>query len=227
MINNAKFVRSPQYIGGHAFSNGILIQGGENYALAVRAKNGRIILEKHPRRGISAAKLKSPALGRIVSVFDAVLSSAVFLKRAFALNKSISVVRMFRNHGAEHKVIHCYENGEPLELKNVKQQPTYHPRCGTSAAANILVIESLLCLIIPSRIRQAYHGALDIIVMLTAVCAGFETSRYAAEKGGRLARILAFPGRIMQKATALEPTDSMLECAIAAAKGVMKSEVIK
>ena len=124
-------------------------------------------------------------------------------------------------------MIHCYENGEPLELENVKRQPTYHPRCGTSAAANMLIIEALLCLIIPSRFRQAFQGAVDIIVMLAAVGAGFETSRYAAEKSGKLARLLAFPGRIMQKATALEPTDDMIECAIAAAKGVMKSEAVK
>ena len=63
--------------------------------------------------------------------------------------------------------------------------------------------------------------------MLAAVGAGYETGRYAAGKSGKLARLLAFPGKIMQKATALEPTDEMLECAIAAAKGVMKSEVVK
>ena len=227
MINNTKFVRSPKYIGGHAFSNGILLQGGDLSTLAVRAKSGEIILEKRPRRAVKCAKLKAPALRGIVNVFGDVISSAVFLKRAFALNKSLSVVRLFKNHGAEHKVIHCYENGEPLELENVKRQPTYHPRCGTSAAANMLIIEALLCLIIPPRIRQAFQGAVDIIVMLAAVGAGFETSRYAAEKSGKLARLLAFPGRIMQKATALEPTDDMIECAIAAAKGVMKSEAVK
>lgn len=227
MINNTKFVRQPRYIGGHAFSNGILLQGGDASALAVRAKSGEIILEKHKRKGVGCTRLKLPVLRGVVNVFGAAFSSAVFLKRAFVLNKSFSVVRLFRNHGAEHKVIHCYENGEPLELENVKRQPTYHPRCGTSAAANMLLIEAIFCLIIPQRIRQACHGAVDIIVMLAAVGAGYETSRYAAERSGKLARLLGLPGRVLQKATALEPTDGMLECAIAAAKGVMKSEAVK
>ena len=35
-------------------------------------------------------------------------------------------------HGAEHKVIHAYEEGKELTLKNARDNSPLHPRCGTS-----------------------------------------------------------------------------------------------
>ena len=38
-------------------------------------------------------------------------------------------------HGAEHKVVHAIERGEPLVLSVVRRMPRVHPRCGTNLAA--------------------------------------------------------------------------------------------
>ncbi|MCP4705713.1 MAG: DUF1385 domain-containing protein, partial [candidate division Zixibacteria bacterium] len=40
--------------------------------------------------------------------------------------------RVFQYHGAEHKSIYAYENGEELTVENVGRFSTLHPRCGTS-----------------------------------------------------------------------------------------------
>src|SRR5699024_12845373 len=40
--------------------------------------------------------------------------------------------RVFQYHGAEHKVINCYENHLPLTIENVQAQSRLHYRCGSS-----------------------------------------------------------------------------------------------
>jgi hypothetical protein len=37
-------------------------------------------------------------------------------------------------HGAEHKVVHAVEQGEPLTPEVVERMPREHPRCGTNLA---------------------------------------------------------------------------------------------
>jgi CBS domain-containing protein len=43
-------------------------------------------------------------------------------------------------HGAEHKVVHAIEHGQPLTLEAVRPMPTVHPRCGTNLAALAFVL---------------------------------------------------------------------------------------
>ncbi|WP_224654515.1 DUF1385 domain-containing protein, partial [Escherichia coli] len=42
------------------------------------------------------------------------------------------IKRVFKYHGAEHKVINAYENGLPLPVENVQAQSRLHYRCGSS-----------------------------------------------------------------------------------------------
>jgi len=39
---------------------------------------------------------------------------------------------VYEYHGAEHKTVYAFENGDPLETAAVQKYSTYHPRCGTS-----------------------------------------------------------------------------------------------
>ena len=47
---------------------------------------------------------------------------------------------MFQYHGAEHKTIYTYEAGLPLEVANVRQFSTLHPRCGTNFLMIVMLI---------------------------------------------------------------------------------------
>ena len=47
---------------------------------------------------------------------------------------------MFEYHGAEHKVISCYEAGEPLEPENAQRYSRLHMRCGTSFLLIVMII---------------------------------------------------------------------------------------
>ena len=54
------------------------------------------------------------------------------------------IQRTFEYHGAEHKTIFCYENGEELTTENVRKYSRFHPRCGTSFLLFVVVIILLL-----------------------------------------------------------------------------------
>ena len=51
-------------------------------------------------------------------------------------------------------------------------------------------------------------------------------SRYSASHNNKLSKIISVPGKLLQKITALEPDEEMLECGIEAAKKIVQSEYI-
>lgn len=212
--------RVPSRISGRSFSNGILLMGGGRKALAVRKKNGEIDL------GISNVKSRrtDKSIPAFVNMIALAVSGIIESFKVFKKNNHISLIRLFKYHGAEHKVIHCYENGMELTVENARKCSTYHPRCGSSLAANVLIIEGLICLLVPSKVRNALFGFVDVILFFAAFFAGFKISRYTAEKNNKLSKVLSVPGKILQKLTALEPDEEMLECGIEAAKKLVHSE---
>ena len=59
-----------------------------------------------------------------------------------ALMKDIK--RTFMYHGAEHKVISCFEKGKPLTVENARSCSKIHDRCGTTFMVFVMVISILL-----------------------------------------------------------------------------------
>ena len=47
---------------------------------------------------------------------------------------------LFQYHGAEHKVISCYEAGLPLTPANAQRFSRLHPRCGTSFLLVVMIV---------------------------------------------------------------------------------------
>ena len=167
---------------------------------------------------------KSGTLSAFINMLCVAFGGIIESFKLLSVTRSFSLKRLFKYHGAEHKVIHCYEDGLELTVENAKKCLTYHPRCGTSLAANVLILEGILCLLVPAKIRNALCGVVDIILFIAAFFAGFKLTRYAADKNSRFAMAVKFPGKLLQKLTALEPSEEMLECGIEAAKKLVQSE---
>lgn len=221
---NIKFRRFPSSLSGRAFSNGMVLHGGGKSVLSVKTGSGETVSVKYFRKSGNTTKIKIPVIGGAVKMLRAACSGVKYSAKAFKLNKKSSLVRMLKYHGAEHKVIHCYENGEVLTLENVRKQPTYHPRCGTSVAANTLIAEGLILLLVPEKIGSLLGGTMDYILLLGALGIGFETAGYASKRSGAWARAFALPGKLAQKITALEPDDEMILLGIQTAEALIESE---
>jgi len=132
--------------------------------------------------------------------------------------------RVFQYHGAEHKVVHAYEAGEELNVANAQKHTTMHPRCGTAFLMTVFVIAILVFSVAGNPVL--WLKILSRILLLPVVAGlAYEAQRFASRHFDKLwVRILAQPGLWLQKLTTGEPTDDMVEVAIAALNGVKDAD---
>ncbi len=141
--------------------------------------------------------------------------------------------RVFMYHGAEHKVITCFEQGEELTVENARRMSRQHDRCGTSFLVITVLVSVLASAFLPAiDYYQAHFGwnkPLAFLVVfstrlaLLPVVAGvaYEVLKGLARFDNGFVRVLKKPGLWFQKLTTREPDDSMLEVSLTAFKTVM------
>ncbi|MBP5313338.1 MAG: DUF1385 domain-containing protein [Eggerthellaceae bacterium] len=172
------------------------------------------------------------------NVVDGVLRVAVFVFYIWLIGRMKDIRRMFAYHGAEHKVIHCYEHGLPLTPENAAQFPRLHVRCGTAFLIMVMIIAILVYTVLPVNLLIGAlgvpDGALKLILVILVrilflpVIAGLAyeiTVKWAGSHPDNfLVKIVLWPGMQMQYLTTNEPDEGMLECAIAAVNAVLARE---
>lgn len=141
-----------------------------------------------------------------------------------AIGRMEDVKRVFAYHGAEHKTINAYEAGAPLTPASVRRFSLVHPRCGTGFLLVVVVVSVLLFAFLG---RPSFLWRVTSRVLLIPVVAGvsYEIIRWSARHfHRRLVRWLIAPSLMLQRLTTREPTDDMLEVAIAALQTVLERE---
>lgn len=142
------------------------------------------------------------------------------------------IKRLFMYHGAEHKVISCYEHGLPLTVENAKTMSTKHDRCGTTFLFIVMIVSMLFFTVVPVSMIDVGNGFLTFIVQLVIrlalipVVAGisYEFLKLFAKYDNLFSRACKAPGLWLQKLTTKEPDEKMLEVSIAAFNEVLKLE---
>jgi len=136
------------------------------------------------------------------------------------------VRRVFQYHGAEHKTINAFESGWPLEVPSIRRASLLHPRCGTGFLIVVLVVSvvvfSLVALASPNWIELV----LSRIILIPVIAGvGFEAIRFMAKhRANPIIRVLLLPVLGTQKFTTREPSDDMLEVALAAFNAAREGE---
>lgn len=168
------------------------------------------------------------------NIMEAVLRLVFFLIYIWGISFSKDVKRVFQYHGAEHKTIYAYENGEELTAENAKKYTTLHPRCGTSflliVMLTAIIVFSAMDFIIPVPKTTLGKAGLKVAlrVGLMPLIAGisYELQRYSSNHLDKLwVRILAAPGLALQRITTKEPDKSQLEVAVVAMKAALGMEI--
>lgn len=158
----------------------------------------------------------------LLNLIEGVLRIILFVLYILLISKMQDIQTVFRYHGAEHKCIHCFENGLELTPENCQQFYTLHPRCGTSFLMFVMVISLILFSLLgwPSLVWRILSR-----LLLIPVIAGlsYELLRWAGRSDNLAVKILSLPGLYLQKLTTAEPEKQHLEVAIAAMKAVMVS----
>lgn len=151
----------------------------------------------------------------IHSAFEGIIKIVIFILYIALISKMKDIYRVFQYHGAEHKSIFCYENGEELTVENVKKYKRFHPRCGTSFLIIMLILSIVVGMFIQTDVvwlRACIRLACIPIIMGV----GYELLKLCGRHDNFLTRIIAAPGLWMQRLTTKEPEDDMIECAIEA-----------
>jgi uncharacterized protein YqhQ len=154
-------------------------------------------------------------------VIDGLLRVALIVGYIFAISRSKEIQRVFQYHGAEHKTIHAYENGDPLQLDRIQVYSPRHPRCGTSFLVIVAMVAFLVFLLLAP---VAFLWQVAARLLLIPLIAGLS---YELLKAGAATRWLAWanePGIWLQSITTKEPTDDMVEVAVASLLAALTDE---
>jgi uncharacterized protein YqhQ len=168
---------------------------------------------------VAATELKrvNPIFGEQImfNLVDGVIRIALFLLFIWGVSLWRDIKRVYQYHGAEHKTVFAFENGDQLQIAAVQKYSTFHPRCGTSFLMTVMLIAVLVFTLIPV---SSFGARFAVRVLLLPVIAGisYEIIRFAARHRGSFFALLTQPGLWLQRVTTQPPEDGMVECAIAA-----------
>jgi uncharacterized protein YqhQ len=155
---------------------------------------------------------------------EGVLRTAIFLGYLYLLSRLRDLRRVFEYHGAEHKVISCYEADDELTPERAKLYSRLHPRCGTS----FLLIVMIMAIFVFAPIGLPAWWLLVLTRILgVPLIAGlsFEVIKWAGRNRSRpWVRTVIWPGMQLQKLTTREPDLDQLAVSIASLNAVLAVE---
>ena len=178
-----------------------------------------------PLLATTELKKVNPVFGQqfVFNLVDGLIRIAMFLLFVWAVSLWKDIRRVYEYHGAEHKTVYAFENGDPLETSAVQKYSTYHPRCGTSFLMTVMIISMVVYMFIPVTTFAARFAER---ILLLPVIAGvsYEIIRFAARHRGSLFALMTAPGLWLQRITTQPPDDREVECAIIALDAAMALE---
>lgn len=158
-----------------------------------------------------------------LNLLEAVLRITIFLAYMILVSRLKDIQRVFEYHGAEHKVIACYESGSELTIENARAHTRFHPRCGTSFLLIVMVVSILFFSLLRWEDVWMRMGMRLLLLPLVAGVS-YEFIKIAGRSKNRCVSWLTKPGLWLQRLTTREPDDSQLEVALASLKAVLPKD---
>ena len=152
------------------------------------------------------------------NLVEGIIKIVFLLLYLYIISMTPIIKRLFQYHGAEHKVISCYEAGEELTVRNVQKFSTLHFRCGSS----FIVLTVIVGVIIYSFVQYdtLWERIFQRIWLLPIVIGvSYEFLRLTnAMRDWPVLKYLGYPGLWLQLLTTKEPHDDQVEVSIASFK---------
>jgi uncharacterized protein YqhQ len=174
--------------------------------------------------GLTSLVKKQLGSSLLFWLVEGVLRTAIFLGYLTLLSRVRDLRRVFEYHGAEHKVISCYEAEDELVPERAQLYSRLHPRCGTS----FLLIVMILAIFVFAPVGLPAWWILVLTRILgVPVIAGlsFEVIKWAGRnRRRRWVQLVMWPGLQLQKLTTREPDLDELAVSIASLQAVLAVE---
>ena len=154
--------------------------------------------------------------GKYPQIFlETFIKLILLLGYLYIISMTPLIKRVFQYHGAEHKVINCYEAGLDLTVKNVQAQSRLHYRCGSSFILFTVIIGMFVYFFFPTD-PLWLRVVIRILLIPVVLGISFEVLQVTnALRNVPVLRFLGYPGLWLQLLTTKEPKDEMVEVAIA------------
>ncbi len=164
-----------------------------------------------------------PWIGNLLEGFVRLVFLLAYM---WGIGQMEEVKRVFRYHGAEHKVINAFENGAELQPEVVKGYSLEHPRCGT-AFLLIVVLLSVFLFTALGPMTLAWRLLSRILLLPVLAGVAYEYLRWTADnQANPLVRIIIRPNLALQRLTTSEPSPDIIEVSIAAFNAMRALEEI-
>ncbi len=157
----------------------------------------------------------------LLNILEGCVRLGLFLSFLAATLLMSDMRRVYMYHGAEHKAVFAWEDGQDLTVENVRNYSTRHPRCGTSFILFVMIV-SILVFSLLGRPDFLHRVIYKILLMPVIAGISYEAIRFTGKFSRfKLVQVLSWPGLALQKITTREPDDDQIEVAIAAMKKVV------
>ncbi len=150
------------------------------------------------------------------NLFEGFVRIIFFLLYLIVISFMKDIKRVFEYHGAEHKVISAYENGDELVPEKVAKYSRFHPRCGTSFLILVVIVSILFFSLFKT---EHMYSKILLRVIAFPVISGFIYELLKLEKF-KFFRLVFLPGLLLQRLTTREPDLKQIEVAIQAFKAL-------
>ncbi|MDR1906462.1 MAG: peptide chain release factor N(5)-glutamine methyltransferase [Clostridiales bacterium] len=159
--------------------------------------------------------------GFIKNFITGIIRITIFLLYLVLISGMNDIKRVFAYHGAEHKVINCFEYDLPLTVENAKRMTVKHERCGTTFIFLVMLVSVLFFSFFGFDDNVFLRVATRIVLLPVVAGIAYEVLIFSAKHDNLFFRILRAPGMAIQKLTTREPSDDMLEVSLTAFKTVL------
>jgi len=162
------------------------------------------------------------------NIITGIIRIIFFIAYVYIISFMKDVRRLFMYHGAEHKVINCYENNEKVNLKNARKYSTVHKRCGTSFLLVMFIVAivsfsfiDLAAFYIIGSTSMLIRTITHLLFLPLVLGIAYEIIKASSKNNSAILKIVTYPGALLQKITTSEPDDGMINVAIAALKKIV------
>ncbi len=170
----------------------------------------------------------------IFHVVDGTVKLTIFVLYLVLISRMKEIKRVFRYHGAEHKTIFAHEAGVLNTPSDAARFSCFHPRCGTAFLLVVILVSLLVYMavfpLMPTIsstpwVNQSIYLLIKLLLLFPIAGIAYEVIRFSGKRQNNpIMRIITWPGLTMQRLTALEPSEDMLEIATVALKKVLWRE---
>jgi uncharacterized protein YqhQ len=162
----------------------------------------------------------------IFNLIEVSIRLGMFVGYLLLIGMFKDIRRVFQYHGAEHKTIYAYENGDELDPAEINRKySTLHVRCGTNFLFIVLFLTLIAHFVLDLLVSADPLPRIALRIGAIPALAGvsYEAIKLASRNEDSLFfRLSMLPGLALQKITTKPPSLDQIEVAIAAMQAVAR-----